>query len=191
MPTREKAGSQTGAAAPGARNLYRQRWSQSLCSAAAVSTRAGLAVRGDVLRVLGRFNGGMVYEASGKKYVLSEHVFEAHPFLLVFGLEPRKEAEFLTPRFTGLPDEVLGQCRQACEALVGRLKLPKDLHSIEVDLTPQLAEKVELPPGWTLSRAILRLPTEWRRPGVACDCDVDGPCGYCCDVCDCNCYLCC
>lgn len=178
--------------APGARNLYRQRWSESLSTAATLTpARKGLAVSADILRVLGRFNGGMVYEAAGKKFVLAEHVFAAHPFLLVFGLEPRNEKDFLAPHFTGLPDEVLRTCRSLCEDLVGRIQLPKDLHSIEVDLTPQIAGKAKLPDGWTMVRAVLRLPVDSRRPGVACDCDVDGPCGYCCDVCDCNCYLCC
>lgn len=171
------------------RNLYRQRWNIDVGGTAEfIRDKTGATFRSELLAVLARFNGGMVYEVRGRKYVLTEIVFGEHPFLFNFNLEPTAAVDFLSPHFVGIPDEITRNMRAACEGVVRGLKLPEDLHNVEVDLTPHMGHAVQLPKGWTLAKAIMKVPFG----GVACDCDVNGPCGYCCDTCDCNsCYNCC
>jgi hypothetical protein len=167
-----------------ARNLYRQRWALNLSGATVVPTKKALAVRPDVLRVLQRFNGGMVYSVAEHNFLLIEHEFGGSPFLLVFALRPRSEEAFREVDLTGPPDAVLRTSRVACETVLSKLKLP-DLYNIEVDLTKQIAPEMNLPNGWRLAKAILKVAMRSEMM-----CDVDGPCGYCCEVCE-SCYLCC
>ncbi len=175
------------------KNLYRERWALSLVPPMEpVPGKNGLNLRGDLVAVRHRFSGGMVYEAGGKKFLLVEQVFAGYPFLLNFSLQPREEKDFLTPKFMGLPEEVMTRVRKECEQVAATVKLPENLHNVEVEVTGHLSKKLNLPHGWGLAKAIMKVAMTGRIPGLTCDCDVDGPCGYCCDVCDCNsCYLCC
>ncbi len=89
----------------------------------------------------------------------------------------------------GIPDAVIKEVRMACEQISRTIKLPENLHNIEVEITKHLARNLTLPKGWKLVKGIMKV--QFQRP-VGLICDVDGPCGYCCDTCDCNsCYNCC
>jgi hypothetical protein len=171
----------------GARNLYRQRWAVQVGQEVSVNDK-GVLVDPSPINIIQRFNGGMVYTSDGEPYVLIEQVMSSRPFLLVFGLTPRPMTEIQQPDFLGLPDEVARGVRKACEKAVAGIKLAKNLHNVEVDATRFIGDQVSLPDGWSLAKAVMKVDIR-TVPGVACDCDVDGPCGYCCDTCDCNsCY---
>jgi hypothetical protein len=175
------------------KNLYRERWTVSLgAPIQPIPAKNRLELRGDLVAVRHRFSGGMVYEVGGKKFLLAEQVFAGYPFLLNFSLQPRRDTDFLKPKLMGLPDGVMTSVRKECERVAATVKLPENLHNVEVDVTEHLSKKLTLPQGWGLAKAIMKVAIRGRLPGLTCDCDVDGPCGYCCDVCDCNsCYLCC
>ena len=86
---------------------------------------------------------------------------------------------------TGAPDAVLRTSRVACETVLSKLKLP-DLYNIEVDLADEITPEMKLPDGFAgFAKAILKVAMRSEMM-----CDVDGPCGYCCEVCE-SCYLCC
>lgn len=174
-------------------NLYRERWTLPLTPISKpILAENVLELQVELLAVRQRFNSGMVYEVGGKLFLLVEHVFAQYPFLLNFSLDPSGDVNFFEPGFMGLPDKVLARVRRVCEQVATTIKLPENLHNVEVDLTGHLSEKLDLPRGWSLAKGIMKLTVKDRLPGVTCDCDVDGPCGYCCDTCDCNsCYDCC
>jgi hypothetical protein len=174
------------------KNLYRQRWTLSVCSAQVKTTPACISLRPDLLKVIHRFSGGMVYEVRGNKFLLTENIFGDYPFLLNFSLTPKKGLNFRTHKFVGLPDAVLSDVRNACEETSRTIKLPKNLHNVEVDITEHLKRDLKLPRGMKLVKGLMKIDFRPGAGAVACDCDVDGPCGYCCDTCDCNsCYNCC
>ena len=170
--------------------LFRERWALPLGKAKVEVTKTGGRIPTDLVRVHHRFNGGMVYEVRGQRYVLVERVFADNPFLIVLRLRPGKSIDFTARTYDGVPETVMGPLRAACEPVPHRLTLPKNFHNIEADVTPLIAKAVDLPSGWTLAKVIMKVPFRSRLHGVACDCDVDGPCGYCCDTCE-SCYLCC
>lgn len=166
-----------------ATNLYRHRWAVQLdeheqrqIAPTKVATR--------LVQVGPRFPGGMFYESGGQSYVLTESVFGQYPFLLVFRL-PQKAREKKPGAFplAGVPDQVLAPARALCENIAANLRLPETLHNIELNVTETAKAALRLSNGWELSKAIMKIgPIDIGR--VACDCDVDGPCGYCCDTCD-------
>jgi hypothetical protein len=177
-------------AGPGGRNLYRQRWAVQLGQQVS-ATEKGVMSPASPINVIQRFNGGMVYTVGEEAYVLAEHTFAGRPFLFVFAMSPENPKMLKVPEFTGLPDEVMRNVRIAGEKAVKGIKLAENLHNVEVDVTRFIGTHLKLPQGWSIAKAIMKVDI-WRMPGRACDCDVDGPCGYCCDTCDCNsCYLCC
>jgi hypothetical protein len=135
----------------------------------------------------------MVYEVEKQRYVLTERSFGDYPFLLLFALQPGKGLDFRRPNFSDVPDEVIKATREVCERTAQTIQLPKKLHNIEADVTEPVRKYLTLPKGWDLTKAIMKINIgPGGIPGVSCDCDVDGPCGYCCDTCDCNsCYNCC
>lgn len=162
------------------KNVYRTKWTTRLD--AKVSASPGKLVEVNPLKVLHRFDGGMVYESASRKFLLTENVFGSYPFLLVFELSG-KEIEVESTSFHAVPERMLKSIAPACEKIALSAKLPESLHNVEVDITPMLSQVVKLPSGVELSKAILKLG---KGHEVACDCDVDGPCGYCCDTCDCD-----
>jgi hypothetical protein len=165
----------------GAKNFYRNRWTLSVGPAVETQSKLDLSVH--PIRVLQRFPGGMVYEAAGKPYLLAEHIFGDYPFLFVFRMpgDAKSAENNLVP---GAPDQVMQPMARALEAVVKNVKLPANLHNVEADITHLVAKSAQLPTGWEIAKTIARVGI--RGGGVACDCDVDGPCGYCCDTCDCN-----
>ena len=170
--------------------LFRERWALPLGQTKIEPTQAGGRIPADLVRVHHRFNGGMVYEVRGQRHLLVERTFGDYPFLIVLRLRPGKSIDFTARVYDGVPEAVMGPLRAACEAVPQRLTLPKNFHNIEADVTALVNKTVKLPAGWRLAKVILKVPLRSHVRGVACDCDVDGPCGYCCDTCD-SCYLCC
>lgn len=164
-----------------ARNLYHRRWSSNISPTVEVGAKPNLDVH--PVRVLHRFQGGMVYESQGKTYLLCEQIFGDFPFLFVFAVPGEKKA-IEANRFTGAPDNVMQVTAKACERVVKEVKLPTNIHNIEADITRVVANYAQLPAEWSLTKAIMQVGI--LGGSVACDCDVDGPCGYCCDTCDCN-----
>jgi len=175
-------------------NLYRERWALPLQSPPKLGAQEdSLRMRCDLLAVRQRFSTGMVYEVRGKRFLLKEEVFNGYPFLLNFLLVPTQRVDFTAAEYNGLPDAVSKEIRLACEEVTRTIQLPPDLHNVEAEVTEAVSRKIKLPAGWTLTKAIMKVtigPNGLQ--SVACNCDVDGPCGYCCDTCDCqSCYLCC
>jgi len=162
------------------KNVFRTKWSTNLDAKVAVTLGKPIEVR--PLRVLQRFDQGMVYETAGKNYLLTERVFGTYPFLLVFELS-NKVIPAESTNIPSVPENLLKAFSPACEKLALTVKLPESLHNVEVDITQSLNHVTKLPNGIELTKAIIKLG---RGSEVACDCDVDGPCGYCCDTCDCN-----
>jgi len=163
------------------KNLYRERWTTRIDSQ--VSATPGKLLEVTPLRVLHRFDGGMIYETGGKTFFLTENVFGVYPFLLVFEISGKEIMDVESTPFYGIPEGMLKNVAPACEKIAVTAKLPESLHNVEVDVTQILNQFVKLPKGVELSKAIMKLG---RGHEVACDCDVDGPCGYCCDTCDCD-----
>jgi hypothetical protein len=177
-------------ASQGGRNLYRQRWAVQVGQEVS-ATEKGVLSAASPINVIQRFNGGMVYTVGEEAYVLAEHMFAGRPFLFVFAMSFKNRKMLQSPEFTGLPHEVLRSARMASEQAVKGIKLAENLHNVEVDVTGFVAARLKLPKGWSIAKSIMKVDIR-RIPDRACDCDVDGPCGYCCDTCDCNsCYLCC
>ncbi len=158
--------------------FYRERWTANL-GGVSVSERA---IEVTPLSVLHRFDGGMVYEIGKEQFLVAERTFGADPFLLLFSVA-RDQVDARSTRFYGVPDEVVAAVAPACDRLSRTVKLPGSLHTLEVDVTALLSRAVNLPKGYQLTKALFRLGPGG---GVMCDCDVDGPCGYCCDTCDCD-----
>jgi hypothetical protein len=173
-------------------NLYRNKWKIELTETELQKSVRGIRLSSKTVSVLHRFSGGMVYEVKGQKYLLAERIYGRYPFLLVLALTPGKQP-FRQPIFDDIPDEISRQLRSACETVAKNIELPGNLHNVEVDVTGHLSKALKLPAGWTLWKGNMKVSDALSHiPGVSCDCDVDGPCGYCCDICDCNsCYNCC
>jgi 6-pyruvoyl-tetrahydropterin synthase len=162
------------------KNVFRTKWSTNLDAKVVVDV--GKQVKLTPLKVLQKFDHGLIYESAGKNYMLSENVFGLYPFLLVFELSSSKFSVTST-YFNAVPENLIKVIAPACEKLAQTVKVPETLHNVEAEITQSLRKAVKLPEGIELSKAIIKLG---RTNEVACDCDVDGPCGYCCDTCDCN-----
>jgi hypothetical protein len=164
-----------------AKTFYRNRWAINI--GPTVDTQSKLDLSVHPIRVLQRFPGGMVYESAGKPYLLAEHVFGDYPFFFVFRMpgDTKSAEDNLVP---GTPDQVMQPITRALAALVKNVRLPANLHNVEADITQLVAKNMQLPAGWEIAKTIVRIGVQGG--AIACDCDVDGPCGYCCDTCDCN-----
>ena len=164
------------------KNIYRTRWTTHLGRGVSATSKKSIKV--SPLQVLYRFNEGMVYKTEGKYYLLTEKIFCSYPFLLVFEISCKgKGASVESTRFHSVPEELLKSIAPACEKFASTVKVPESIHNLEIDITTSLNQSVKLPNGIILTKSIIKLG---KIGEISCDCDVDGPCGYCCDTCDCD-----
>ena len=168
-----------------AKNLYREKWSLPLTTSTLSTAKNGITTESEVLKVTQKFNGGMTYQVKGRSYMLSEYVAMGHPFLIVFAFDPEKSKSMNIS--LGMPEQIKQQLVEHSLNFVKKLVLPTNLHNIELTVTDNIANNLKLPESWSLVKAVMKVPIDLGQ--VACDCDVDGPCGYCCDTCD-TCHSC-
>lgn len=164
----------------GAENVYRTRWSLQLSNANISPKNDTLTVNPEVLRVINKFNGGMAYMVKGQIFVLSEYIIDGYPFLVVLRLEGGKFGESPEEEVFRIPDEIKSQIEVASRHVVQNTKVPENLHTTEIEVTEPMAKAMNLQDGWSLAKTILKIPI--KGASTYCDCDVDGPCGYCCDT---------
>lgn len=162
----------------GAKNVYRTSWSLQL-STANISRNDTLTVKPEILKVINKFNGGMAYKARGQTYVLSEYMIDGYPFLVVFHLDEGKSRES-PEKEVRIPDKIKSQIEVASRHIVQNIEVPEKLHSTEIEVTEPMAKEINLQDGWSLAKAILKISTKGFSALLRCD--VDGPCGYCCDT---------
>lgn len=164
-----------------AKNMYRTRWSLPLGTVNISSTDNTLNVKPEILRVIKKFSGGMVYAVKGQKFVLNEYVIDGYPFLAVFRVEENKLRTLPEEEIFGIPSAIKGQIEVASQNLIQNIKVPDNLHNTEIEVTEPMAKAMNLKDDWSLVKVVFKIPMKgWNM----CDCDVDGPCGYCCDTCD-------
>jgi len=141
------------------RNLLQGRWSVQLTTPKVSSDNDKITIEPEILKVTRRFNGGMVYEVKGQKFILGEYIIGGVPFLVVFRIEQEKKRGSLD-EIAGFPDGVRLNTLKASAQIVQNIKIPSNMSEVQVDMTEHMSKQIDLPEDykdWKLIKAIMRV----------------------------------
>ena len=138
------------------RNILKGRWSTQLTTPVVSFEKNKINIEPEILKIVRRFNGGLVYEIKGQKFLLGEYVIGGVPFLVVFSIGKEKERGPLE----GFPDHVREKTLKASAQIVQNIKIPRNMREVQVDMTEHMSNQLDLREefkDWKLIKSIMKV----------------------------------
>lgn len=158
------------------RNLQ-GRWSIQLTKPIVISRDNRITIEPDILKIIRRFNGCMIYEVKNKKYILCEYIIGGFPFLIVFHINSRKKRETVYESI-GLPDNIKQNIMAASAEFIQNIKIPENTPPFQADITELISKHINQE-DLEVTNAFIKVGTQGDVSTTSCtvcdNCDCFGP----------------
>lgn len=112
----------------------------------------------DMVKTILKFDGGMIFEAKGRKFALSNYVIDGYPFSVTLSLDDENFIGRLGKETFGIPEAIKNQITVASKDIIENIKVPENAPYPEIEATEDLNEKINLQAGWNLVKASFKIP---------------------------------